>query len=133
MIAIDTIITAKNLSEVDEDYIVLLVRKSYDNVYNFFKDCIDQNLVLNATFNYGSTSRFFATTIENAQAFQNAYSDMSADFSIKKMLDENGFDVSFEQHEINFDNEIVLDLIDSNGYIFNILPPSSSNVWNRPL
>jgi hypothetical protein len=81
--------------------------------------------VLNASCNISQDTkinditRYFATTIENAQTFQNAFADMSAEFSMKKMWDEVGFDISFEQHEVDFDKELgVMDLISSDGRIW---------------
>jgi hypothetical protein len=38
---------------------------------------------------------------------------------MKKMWDEVGFDISFEQHEVDFDKELgVMDLISSDGRIW---------------
>jgi hypothetical protein len=126
MIAIDVIMTKKDKTPFDvlEDGLPI-VTQSRENIYNFFENCIVQNLVLNATsetLNETLTenrTRYFSTTVDNAQAFQNAFTDMSADFSLKKMWDEHGFDISVEQHEVDFDNEYdVNDLISPDGTIW---------------
>ena len=126
MIAIDVIMTTKDKTSFDVLQDALpLVTQSRENIYNFFKNCIDQNLVLNATYDIvnealtENKTRYFSSTVENAQAFQNAFTDMSADFSMKKMWDEHGFDISVEQHEIDFDKEYdVNDLINPDGNIW---------------
>jgi hypothetical protein len=126
MIAIDVIMTTKDKTQFNvlEDAFPI-VTQSRENIYNFFKNCIDQNLVLNATYDIANDAltenktRYFSTTVENAQAFQNAFTDMTADFSMKKMWDENGFDISVEQHEVDFDKEYdVYDLISADGDIW---------------
>jgi hypothetical protein len=126
MIAIDVILSKKDKTPFDvlEDGLPV-VAQSRENIYNFFENCINQNLVLNATYDTSNDThienitRYYATTVENAQAFQNAFTDMSADFSMKKMWDEHGFDISVEQHEVDFDNEYdVNDLITADGNIW---------------
>jgi hypothetical protein len=126
MIAIDVIMTTKDKTQFNvlEDAFPI-VTQSRENIYNFFENCIDQNLVLNATYDIANETltenktRYFSTTVENAQAFQNAFTDMSADFSLKKMWDEHGFDISVEQHEVDFDKEYdVYDLISADGDIW---------------
>ena len=126
MIAIDVTMSKKDKTPFDSLVDAKpLVSQSHKNIFDFFQNCIDQNLVLNASCNISQDTqinditRYFATTIENAQAFQNAFADMSAEFSMKKMWDEVGFDISFEQHEVDFDKELgVMDLISSDGRIW---------------
>ena len=126
MIAIDVIMTTTNKTSFNVLQDALpVVAQSRENIYNFFKNCIDQNLVLNATYDIvnealtENKTRYFSTTVENAQAFQNAFTDMSADFSMKKMWDEHGFDISVEQHEIDFDTVgDSVELIGSQGEIW---------------
>ena len=126
MIAIDVTMSKKDKTPFDSLVDALpLVSQSHKNIFDFFQNCIDQNLVLNATVDIPiytlieNTTRYYATTVENAQTFQNAFADMSVEFSMKKMWDEIGFDISFEQHEVDFDEELgVMDLISSNGRIW---------------
>jgi hypothetical protein len=127
MIAIDVIMTAKNNEDLIVKDTMPIVSQSRDKVYDFFKNCIDKNLVINAVVGIDvddlskNKTRYFSTTVENAQAFQSAFEDMSTDFSIKKMWDQYGFTIEFEQHEINFDNESDLcELISPNGEIWSI-------------
>ena len=126
MITIDVTMTKKDKTPFNSLVDALpLVSQSHKNIFDFFQNCIDQNLVLNASriifkdIQIDDTTRYYATTIENAQTFQNAFADMSAEFSMKKMWDEIGFDISFEQHEVDFDDELgVMDLINSDGRIW---------------
>ena len=125
MIAIDVTMVTKNNEDFFVKDTIPIVSQSRDEVYDFFKNCIDKNLVINAVADIDvddlskNKTRYFSTTIENAQAFQNAFTDMAVDFSMKKMWDENGFDISIEQHEVDFDNESDLcELISPNGDIW---------------
>ena len=132
MIAIDVIMATKNKTPFDVLVDALpLVTQSRKNIFDFFQNCIDQNLVLNATMDIPNdtlienTTRYYATTVENAQTFQNAFADMSAEFSMKKMWDEIGFDISFEQHEVDFDKEYnVNELINLDGHIWKYFFPN---------
>ena len=125
MIAIDVTMVTKNNEDFFVKDTIPIVSQSRDEVYDFFKNCIGKNLVINAIADIDvadlskNKTRYFSTTIENAQAFQNAFTDMAVDFSMKKMWDENGFDISIEQHEVDFDNESDLcELISPNGDIW---------------
>ena len=121
MIAIDVIMKRKNNEEFDDDYTIPIASKYYHNVYSFFKNCIDQNIVLNAVCHPDYThTRYYATSIENALSFQNAFTDTSAEFSIKNMWEENGFDISLSQNEIDFDTESweIVKLIEPTGQIW---------------
>jgi hypothetical protein len=126
MIAIDVTMTAGNNEEFIFENTIPIVSQSRDKVYDFFKNCIDKNLVINAIVGTvddlsKNKTRYFSTTIENAQAFQSAFEDMSAEFSIKKMWSQHGYTIEFEQHEINFDNEDGLcELISPDGDIWSI-------------
>ena len=98
----------------------------YTEIRNFMQECIDQNLILNACI--GDTSvgsarydrgRYFSTTSENAQTFVDKFCDMTAEFSMKKMWDQYGYDVSIEQSEIDFDTQpMPYQIIPSNGDLF---------------
>ena len=126
MIAIDVTMSKKDKTPFDSLVDAKpLVSQSHKNIFDFFQNCIDQNLVLNATYDIvnealtENKTRYFSTTVENAQSFQNAFTDMSADFSMKKMWDEHGFDISVEQHEIDFDTVgDSVELIGSQGEIW---------------
>jgi hypothetical protein len=127
MIAIDVTMTTEKYQNITPPDVLYYITESYKNVQVFFLDCIDKNVVLNAfeiihtdTPNVVVT-RYFATTVENAEIFQNAFADMSTEFSMKKMWNEQGFDISFEQHEVNFDQAYgVSDLITSDGMIWSL-------------
>lgn len=106
---------------------VEVVKEFYTQISNFFKNCIDKNFILN-TVNintFGSQSqtitRYYATTSENAQAFQDAFTDMDAEFSMKKLWSQHGFTVSLQQSEIDFDLvEDNFDLVGHDGEVWNV-------------
>ena len=128
MIAIDVSMTAENNKEFIFENTIPIVSQSRDNVCNFFKNCIDQNIVLNAAVDIEDldlskkTTRYFATTVENARAFQTAFEDMSAEFSMKKMWTNHGFtDIEFVQYEIDFEQQYdVYELVSANGNIWSL-------------
>ena len=104
-------------------------------IYAFFKSCIDQNLILNAMFvddagvPLSNITKYFSTTAENAQAFETAFSDMNAEFSMKKMWDQNGFDISIVTSEIEFDTvEYLFPIIDTDTTSVHLLREIASNL-----
>ena len=110
MIAIDVTMTpGTGCDFYSFDLPIEIVQESYQNVYDFLKSYIDQNIILNLTVDDNDedalkfNTRYFATTIENAQAFEQAFSDMTAEFSMKKLWNHNKFDISIECHEIDFE------------------------------
>ena len=124
MIAIDVTMTPKTDREsltIEDSFPI--AEQWYFDIHKFFKSCIDQNMILNITDDNPAqnVTRYFATTIENAQMFQQAFSDMSAEFSMKKMWDQSGFDITFKQQEIEFDTiDSVVDLIGPYGEIWGV-------------
>ena len=127
MIAIDVTMSTKNNEDLIVDDTVVLIEESYQNVYDFFKNCIDQNVLLNITVDVpieeSSTviTRYFATTKENAQTFEQAFSDMTAEFSMKKFWDYHGFNISVSHHEIDFDTvDDTFELVGSQGQVWGI-------------
>lgn len=84
----------------------------YHEIRNFMQECIDQNLILDACIGDVSVTtarcdkgRYFSTTPEKAQQFVDKFCDMSAEFSMKKMWDQYGYDIVIEQSEIDFDTQ----------------------------
>lgn len=125
--------TVENFSPVlnpldGNDHGIDVIEKFYSEIYNFLKNCIDKKFILN-TVNLstsGSTShcRYYATTGENAQAFQEAFADMDAEFSMKKLWIEQGFNVSITQSEIDFDLvDDNMDLIDPDNKLWSLVQP----------
>jgi hypothetical protein len=118
-----TLVTGIDKSEWDRSEQMI---PYYTQMRDFFQACIDQNLILNAcigdvqvtTARY-EKGRYFATTAEKAQEFVTKFCDMSAEFSMKKMWDQYGFDVSVEQHEIDFDEQpLPFEIIPADGDLF---------------
>ncbi len=145
MIAIDVTMAPINetLVSTAEDFSLLsgpltagpefeTVVQSYAEIYNFFKDCIDKNFILN-TVNMSriestsqTSTRYYAITSENAQAFQDAFTNMDVDFSMKKLWAENGFNVLLTQSEIDFDFvENNFELIDQDNRLWSFVEPSN--------
>ena len=127
MIAIDVTMTPKNIVNIfDVDTTTQMIVPSYHHVYDFFKNCIDQNILLNVIVDVVPDmssaiiiTRYFATTIENAQAFEQVFSDMSAEFSMKKFWDQHDFDISLSHYEIDFDTvDNTVELIGPRGEIW---------------
>ena len=89
-----------------------VMQENSQNIYNFFKNCIDQQFILNTVcFDVSSDktnyiTRYFATTTENAQAFLNLFLDMSAEFSMKKMWSLHSVDLIINQYPIDFDSVV---------------------------
>jgi hypothetical protein len=116
MIAIDVTSTIKagsaNTSVWDD---VPIIQNSYNDFCNFFQNCINQNLILNAAIINAdppesavtSPARYFATTLENAQAFQAAFLDRSTPFSMIKCWEDHGWDISIALTEVDFDTATV--------------------------
>ena len=124
MIAIDVAMTPKNIADIiDRDILIQMIVPSYQHIYDFFKNCIDQNVLLNVAAVSEEPSvtvtTYFATTIENAQAFEQVFSDMSAEFSIKKFWSQHDFDISISHNEIDFDTvDDTFELIGPQGEIW---------------
>ena len=106
MIAIDVIATPRDPNTASMDS---FLEPSYQNIYNFLKSCVDQNLILNVVvvdqrgLLEENITQYFATTTQLAQEFEQVFSDMSAEFSIKKFWSQHDFDISISHHEIDFD------------------------------
>ena len=87
---------------------------THPDVFEFFKDIVDQNLILNTMFweplndvaHHTHLLRYYAVNMENAEIFQEKLVNESADFSIKKFWNLRKFDYSVELTEINFDEEL---------------------------
>jgi hypothetical protein len=107
------------------NYTKEFLNESYTQLYDFFKDCIDRNLVINAVDLDADSSvdwtNYYSTTLENAQAFQQVFEDMNADFSLKKFWDRCGFDMSTSITEIDFDN------VD---HVFSLIDEDTGEIWS---
>ena len=108
------------------------LKQNSQKIENFLRSCIDQQLILNTVwigmlddqsipYNSRYITRYFATTSENAQAFQEAFINMDAEFSMKKMWAQHGLSIFLKQSEIYFDLvEDNFDLISEDGKIWGI-------------
>ena len=111
MIAIDvTMVPTAPGGDVTFDSTHEFFNVSYHEIIAFFKECIDQNLVIN-TVNLDDhqttekdVSRYYSISLENAQEFQRRWEDDTRVFSMKKLHDEAGCQVSFSTSEIDFDS-----------------------------
>ena len=107
------------------NYVKDFLNQSYTDLFSFFKQCIDQNLVINLVKLEADSSvdwtNYYSTSLENAQAFQQAVEDMDAEFSLKKLWDSCGFDMHVVVTEINFD-----DVDDA----FDLLNEHTGEIWS---
>jgi hypothetical protein len=95
-------------ASTDIEYTKDFLSSSYEQLFAFFKDCVDKNLVINLVEVNPSMSAdfcgYYSTTLENAQAFQQVVEDMSADFSLKKFWHNCGLALTVDITEIDFDS-----------------------------
>ena len=107
------------------NYVKDFLNQSYTDLFSFFKQCIDQNLVINLVKLEADSSvdwtNYYSTSLENAQAFQQAVEDMDAEFSLKKLWDSCGFDMHIVVTEINFDD------VDE---AFDLLNEHTGEIWS---
>ena len=102
-----------------------VLREHYTDFHDFFKNQLQQSLILNYfevdEINSDTmTSSYFSTTTENAQAFVDAAFDASANFSPVIIWNQNGFNLTSELHEVNFDTINAEPLFDSNDRAWNL-------------
>jgi hypothetical protein len=99
---VPTIDSVENSLECHSDFINL----HYHEIFAFFQSCIDQNLVLNLTDNvqdgYSDITSYYAISMENAQAFEQKFQDLSSEFSMRKFWNQSGFETTISMKEIDF-------------------------------
>jgi hypothetical protein len=108
MIAID--VNMSPTKEHSDDILSLQlswVNDHFHDIFSFFENCVDQGLVLNFIDKGidGATdiTTYYSISLENAQKFETKFQDLSADFSMRKLWNEAGFDTSISMKEIEFD------------------------------
>jgi hypothetical protein len=83
------------------------VNENFHSVFSFFKNCVDQDLVLNfidkAQDGETDVTVYYSVSLENAQTFEQKFQDLSSEFSMRKMWNELGFETSISMKEIEFD------------------------------
>ena len=83
------------------------VNDHFHAIFAFFESCIDQGLILNfidkARDGATDITTYYSISLENAQKFETKFQDLSADFSMRKLWNEAGFDTSISMKEIEFD------------------------------
>lgn len=107
MIVIDVTMTAKN--EQIENSLVYqadFVNSNFKKVFAFFQDCVDQSLILNFVDNVQDkntdVTTYYSISMENAQAFEQRFQDLSSEFSIRKMWNSAGLETTVSMKEIDF-------------------------------
>lgn len=102
------------------------VRTNYDNIAVFLRECIDQNLILNffhdAAPDYKrETTTYYSADWESARIFEQKFQDTSAEFSLRKLWNELGYDTRISMKEIDFSTvdttEGITDLLDEDARI----------------
>jgi hypothetical protein len=94
------------------------INASHSEIAAFFRECIDENLVLN-TLNIDpnataekDVTRYYSISLENAQEFQRRWEDSTRTFSMKQFWNNAGYNVSLSTVEINFDTVTDTDTIE---------------------
>jgi hypothetical protein len=114
---------------INFDVVESIVQKSHSKISAFFKECIEQNLLINLANDVNDgvtgTTTYFATTLENAQVFEKKFQDLSTEFSMKNFWNSHGYDINISTQEIDFDqvDQYFFDL-------FEILNEDSDKLWN---
>lgn len=118
MIAIETFMQpiAGFEAEAEENFIKFCLT-THPDIFDFFVDCLDQNLILNTVhwtpvdwyhpvhpWIY-SLARYYAVDMPKAEQFRKKFQDLSADFSIKKYWYQNKFDITCDLSEVDFSQE----------------------------
>jgi hypothetical protein len=84
------------------------VNTNFNDVYSFFDSCVDQGLILNFVDKTmdGETdiTEYFSMTEQNAQLFESKFQDLSANFSMRKLWNEVGFDTTITLSETDFES-----------------------------
>ena len=114
MIAIDTVVKPMvGLESQAHENFLVFHETSHPDLFEFFKNIVDQNLILNTLFwrpydenNYNHLLRYYAVDMKNAEIFQEKLLSEVADLSMKKFWNQNKFDYSVELKEIDFDKEL---------------------------
>jgi hypothetical protein len=91
---------------------VQFINLRYREIFAFFQDCLDQNLILNLTdyvlendqTDQSDRTTYYSTTMENAQAFEQKFQDLTADFSMRKFWNQAGFETTTSIKEIDFNS-----------------------------
>jgi hypothetical protein len=95
-------------ASVEIEYTRDFVNSSYEQLFAYIKDCVDKNLIINLVRCEPNMDtkilRYYSTTLENAQAFQQVAEDMNADFSLKKFWHDCGLTQTANITEIDFDS-----------------------------
>ena len=107
MIQID--VTMQITKEYTGDILTLQlehVDANYAKVFSFFEQCVNQELVLNfidkARDGETDITSYFSLSKENAQIFEQRFQDLSAEFSMRKLWNEKGFETSITIKEVEF-------------------------------
>jgi hypothetical protein len=105
-----TMFPLDNGADMPESYLdyAKFLNQEHQTISKFFQNCIDQNLILNVFYSVQDvkqdTTTYYATTVEKAQAFEQMFQDVSAEFSMRKFWNQSGFETSVTMQEIDFEN-----------------------------
>jgi hypothetical protein len=107
MIQIEVSMSTTN-SELDNslEYHANFINPNLDKILAFFRNCVDQGLVLNFIDNVQEENTdittYYSISMESAQEFERKFQDLSAEFSMRKFWREAGLEISFSMKEIDF-------------------------------
>ena len=131
MTAIDIAMTPTvNNNHIVIDSWVACINSDHTVIFNFFQDCIDQQLILNKinleVDGVSDTTTYYSANVENAKLFQEKFENQQLAFSIKQMSmkqfwNQFQFDIEIGQRSIDFDT--VCDL-------FELVNKDTGEIWN---
>jgi len=129
---VPTIDSVENSFECHAQFVNL----QYREIFAFFQDCLDQNLILNL-IDYvledvqSDRTTYYSTTMENAQAFEQKFQDLSADFSMRKFWNQAGFETTTSIKEIDFNSVEYLTAPDTQDKV-QVVNTDHSEIWGIP-
>ena len=129
---VPTIDSVENSFECHAQFVNL----QYREIFAFFQDCLDQNLILNL-IDYvledvqSDRTTYYSTTMENAQAFEQKFQDLAADFSMRKFWNQAGFETTTSIKEIDFNSVEYLTAPDTQDKV-QVVNTDHSEIWGIP-
>jgi hypothetical protein len=106
------------------------INVEYQIIFDFFQQCIEQNLILNKinmeADGVNDTTTYYAIDLENAKLFQERFEHQllffsSEKISLKQFWNKFEFNIDIKLKEIDFDT--VLDLLD-------LVNKNTGEIWN---
>ena len=107
MIQIDVSMTPTN-DQINNslEYHANFINSNVDKIFAFFRNCVDQDLILNFIDNVQNANTdittYYSISMENAQEFERRFQDLSSEFSLRQMWNSAELDTTISMKEIDF-------------------------------